>query len=170
MPIAPMKTASTLYKNHLFCSEKNEENMNFEKAQLVLGFGSSALVSSQKSFLDIKNKFPNAEIALCSSAGEIYEDDVLDNTISLVAIQFQSTTIRTSEINIVDFDSSYEAGKTLVKNLSQKNLKLVFVLSDGGKVNGSELVKGMNISKKENILITYMIPTSIPTQAHLKHE
>lgn len=149
-----MKTASTLYKNHSFFSEKNEENMNFEKAQLVLGFGSSALVSLEKSFFDLKNKFPNAEIALCSSAGEIYANDVLDDTISLVAIQFQSTTIKTSEINIEDFDSSYEAGKTLVQNLPQKNLKLVFVLSDGGKVNGSELVKGMNISKEKNVLIT----------------
>ena len=149
-----MKIASTYYKNHSFCAEKNKENLNFENAQLVLGFGSSALVSSEKCFLDIKNKFPNAEIALCSSAGEIYEDDVLDDTISLVAIQFQSTTIKTSEINIENFDSSYEAGKTLINNLPQKNLKLVFVLSDGGKVNGSELVKGLNISKKENVIIT----------------
>ena len=149
-----MKIASTYYKNHSFCAEKNKENLNFEDVQLVLGFGSSALVSSEKCFLDIKNKFPNAEIALCSSAGEIYEEDVLDDTISLVAIQFQSTTIKTSEINIDNFDSSYEAGKTLINNLPQNNLKLVFVLSDGGKVNGSELVKGMNISKKENVIIT----------------
>jgi hypothetical protein len=149
-----MKTASTLYKNHSFCQEKNDENMNFEEAQLVIGFGSSALVSLEKSFLDIKNKFPNAEIALCSSAGEIYDDDVLDDTISIVAIQFQSTTIKTSEINIEDFVSSYDAGLSLIKNLPQKNLKLVFVLSDGGNVNGSELVKGMNISKKKKVLIT----------------
>jgi hypothetical protein len=111
-------------------------------------------VSLEKSFLDIKNKFPNAEIALCSSAGEIYDDDVLDDTISIVAIQFQSTTIKTSEINIEDFVSSYDAGLSLIKNLPQKNLKLVFVLSDGGNVNGSELVKGMNISKKKKVLIT----------------
>lgn len=149
-----MKTASTLYKNHSFCQEKNDENMNFEEAQLVIGFGSSALVSLEKSFLDIKHKFPNAEIALCSSAGEIYDDDVLDDTISIVAIQFQSTTIKTSEINIEDFVSSYDAGLSLIKNLPQKNLKLVFVLSDGGNVNGSELVKGMNISKKKKVLIT----------------
>jgi hypothetical protein len=149
-----MKTASTLYKNHSFFKEKNEENLNFEEAQLVLGFGSSTLVSQEKSFLDIKNKFPNAQIALCSSAGEIYENEVLDDTISLVAIQFKSTTIKTSGINIEDFESSYEAGKTLVKNLPQENLKLIFVLSDGGKVNGSELVKGMNFSKNINVLIT----------------
>lgn len=149
-----MKSASTLYKDNAFCMEKNKENLNFDEAQLVIGFGSSALVSQEKSFFDIKKKFPNAEIAMCSSAGEIYEDEVLDDTISLVAIQFQTATIKTSEISIEDFESSYEAGKILVKNLPQENLKLIFVLSDGGKVNGSELVKGMNFSKKKKVLIT----------------
>jgi hypothetical protein len=149
-----MKTASTLYENQSFCKDKNEDNLKFEEAQLVIGFGSSDLVSQEKSFSDIKNRFPNAEIALCSSAGEIYANDVLDDTISIVAIQFKSTTIKTSEINIENFDSSFEAGKTLVQNLPQENLKLIFVLSDGGKVNGSELVKGMNFSKKEGVLIT----------------
>jgi hypothetical protein len=149
-----MKTASTLYKDYLFFKEKNEENLNFEEAQLVIGFGSRELVSQEKSYLDINKKFPNAEIAMCSSAGEIYDTEVLDDTISLVAIQFKSTTLKTSEINIEEFDSSYEAGKTLVKNLPQENLKLIFVLSDGGKVNGSELVKGMNFSKEKGVLIT----------------
>lgn len=149
-----MKTASALYKDNSFYKERNDDNLNFEEVQLVIGFGSSKLVSQEKSFLDIKNKFPNAEIAICSSAGEIYENEVLDDTISLVAIQFQSTTIKTTKISIEDFDSSYEAGITLVKNLSQKNLKFVFVLSDGGKANGSELVKGLNFSKKKNVLIT----------------
>lgn len=149
-----MKIASTLYKDYSFSKEKNEENLNFDEAQLVIGFGSSALVSQEKSFLDIKNRFPNAEIALCSSAGEIYQNEILDDTISLVAIQFQSTTIKTTGISIKKFSSSYEAGKTLVKNLPQENLKLIFVLSDGGKVNGSELVKGMNAVKGKGVLIT----------------
>ena len=149
-----MKTASTLYKNNSFCKERNDENLKFEEVQLVIGFGSSALVSQEKSFKDIKNKFPKAKITLCSSAGEIYENEVLDDSISLVALQFHSTTLQTSEINIQDFDSSYEAGKTLIMNLPQENLKFVFVLSDGGKVNGSELVKGMNFSKNKNVLIT----------------
>lgn len=149
-----MKTLSILYKNNSFCKEINIEDLKFEEVQLVLGFGSSALVSQEESFKEIRNRFPNAGIAMCSSAGEIYENEVLDDSISLVGIQFQSTTTKTSEINIQDFDTSYEAGKTLIMNLPQENLKFVFVLSDGGKVNGSELVKGMNFSKNKDVLIT----------------
>jgi len=149
-----MKITAALYKDHSFCKEKNDENLNFDEAQLVIGFGSSALVSDENSYFDIRKRFPNAHIAMCSSAGEIYENEVVDDTISLVAIQFESATLKTSEISIEDFASSYEAGKTLVQYLPQENLKLIFVLSDGGKVNGSELVKGMNFSKNKEVLIT----------------
>ena len=76
-----MKVASLLYKTENFIKEKNEENLNFDNAHLVLGFGSSELVSKKESFEKIKDKFPNAQIAICSSAGEIYDVEVLDDTI-----------------------------------------------------------------------------------------
>ena len=149
-----MKAAPILYKNNDFKEGKNDDNLDFAKAQLVLGFGSSELVSQPKSFEEIKNRFPNAQIALCSSAGEIFNIEVLDDTISLVAIEFSSSTINTSEVSIDDFISSYDAGISLVENLPAENLKMIFVLSDGGKVNGSELVKGMNSVKNNGTLIT----------------
>ena len=80
--------------------------------------------------------------------------EVLDDSISLVAIQFSSTQIMTSDVNIDDHDSSFKAGVHLIDSLPKDDLKLVFVLSDGGKVNGSELVKGMNSVKSEEVLIT----------------
>jgi hypothetical protein len=149
-----MKAVPILYKTSDFKEEKNDDNLDFKKAQLVLGFGSTELVSQPKSFEEIKNKFPNAQIALCSSAGEIFGIEVLDDTISLVAMEFSSSTINTSEVSIDDFISSYDAGISLVKNLPSENLKMIFVLSDGGKVNGSELVKGMNSVKNIGTLIT----------------
>ncbi|TDE41843.1 histidine kinase [Flavobacterium rhamnosiphilum] len=149
-----MKIASLLYKNNIFFKERNNENMNFNEAQLIIGFGSRELLFQDNSFNEIRNKFPNAQIALCSSAGEIFENEVLDNTISLVALQFKSTSLETTQVRIDDYSSSFEAGKALIQNFTQENLKLIFVLSDGGKVNGSELVKGMNFSKNNGVLIT----------------
>lgn len=149
-----MKIASILYKENNFQREKNDENLNFADADLVLGFGNCEHISLPKSFNDIKEKFPKAQIALCSSAGEIFSTEVLDDSISLVAIQFSSTRIMTSEVNIENYDSSFKAGVHLIDSLPKEDLKLVFVLSDGGKVNGSELVKGMNSVKSEEVLIT----------------
>jgi hypothetical protein len=149
-----MKVASILYQNDVFKFENNDSNLDFNNTQLVLGFGSSELVSQQKSFDAIRVKFPNAQIALCSSAGEIFDTEVLDNTISLVAIALSTTTIQTSDVSIEDFDSSFDAGISLVNNLASENLKMIFILSDGGKVNGSELVKGVNSVKQPETLIT----------------
>jgi hypothetical protein len=149
-----MKVASILYRNDKFEIGKNQDLLDFEKTQLVFGFGSSKLISNSTCFNNIKSKFPNAQIALSSSAGEIFEVVVLDDTISLVAISFSTATINTSEVGIDDFASSYDAGLALLRNLPFENLKMVFVLCDGGKVNGSELVKGMNAVKPEGVLIT----------------
>ena len=149
-----MKIVSVLYNGNQFIREKNCENLLNNDVVLVLGFGSSELISLPKSFSDIKMRFPNAQIALCSSAGEIFETEVLDNSISLVALSFDDTQIKTAETNIRNYQSSFEAGEYLVNELSDENLKFIFVLSDGGSVNGSELVKGMNSVKAENVLIT----------------
>jgi len=149
-----MKVASLLYKNDSFVEEKNEENVDYAHVKLVLGFGSCVLVSKQRSFDDIKSKFPTAQIVLSSSSGEIFGLDVLDDTISLVAMDFSSSKVETKQVNIAHFNNSFEAGKSLIKDFCHEALKFIFVLSDGGKVNGSELVKGMNSSNECGVLIT----------------
>jgi hypothetical protein len=149
-----MKVASLLFQNNTFCKEKNDALLDYTTAQLVLGFGSRALLSDSETFQKIKTTFPNAALALCSTAGEIYNNEVMDDTISMVAMEFSSSPLKTASINIEDFPSSFDAGKALIAHFPQEDLKLVFVLSDGGKVNGSELVKGMNSVKGDSVLIT----------------
>ena len=149
-----MKTISLLYKNDSFIREKKETNFEASKAQLVIGFGSKDLLSNKETFKNIKSKFPNAQIALCSSAGEIFETEVLDDSVSITGIQFDSSRVESRKVFIDDFSNSFDAGVELIGNISQEDLKFIFVLSDGGKVNGSELVKGMNSVNKGGVLIT----------------
>lgn len=144
-----MKIATVLFENNSFIREVNDDNLDFNDLDLVLGFGSRDLLSDEKVFNEIKNKFPASQLILCSSAGEIYENEVLDNTISLTAIKFSSTVIKTYDVDIAAYENSFQAGLSLVEKFHQDNLKLVLILSDGGKVNGSELVNGMNAVKKK---------------------
>lgn len=148
-----MKVATVLFENNSFTRELNDDNLDFGDLDLVLGFGSRDLLSDEKVFNHLKNKFPASQLILCSSAGEIYENEVLDNTISLTAIKFSSTVIKTDEVDIAAFENSFQAGSSLVEKFDQDNLKMLLVLSDGGKVNGSELVNGINAAKKEEVLI-----------------
>lgn len=149
-----MKVASFLYENQDFTKEINEEQLSMKDANLVIGFGSGALVSDASHYNAISEKFPNAVLAIASSAGEIFGKEVFDNSISLIAMQFENTKIATSEVDIEEYAGSFEAGKALVEQLSKKELKLIFVLSDGGKVNGSELVKGINKATDNKVLVT----------------
>lgn len=148
-----MKVATVLFKDDSFLRELNSDKLDFSAADLILGFGERNLLSDEKVFNQLKSKFPTAQLILCSSAGEIYENEVLDHTISLTAIKFSSTVIKTYEVDITAFENSFQAGASLIEKFDQEDLKLVLILSDGGKVNGSELVNGMNAVKKEEVLI-----------------
>ena len=149
-----MKIATLLYQNLSFTKVINVDNLLFDNVQLVLGFGSGTLITEQETFSNIQSKFPNATICLCSTAGEIFDIEVFDNSVALVVFSFSTSFIRTSKVNIEDFETSLDAGKALVNQFPKEQVKLVFVLSDGGKVNGSELVKGLNTNKENDVIIT----------------
>ena len=59
-----MKVAKLLFADGIWKSERNNENLDYNKAQLVLGYGSRNILENSDFFEVIKTKFPNAEIAL----------------------------------------------------------------------------------------------------------
>lgn len=149
-----MKIATFLLKDNTFIKESNVENISYDTVQLLIGFGDNKIVTDATTFAFLKEKFPNATISLCSTAGEIYGTETTENTLTLTAIEFSSTTIKKASVNVTNIKNSFNAGEELFELLPKENLKLIFVLSDGNKVNGSELVKGLNKNNSDNILIT----------------
>jgi hypothetical protein len=149
-----MKTAIYSWSNN--CLEKHplSQPLDEQQAQLVLCFGSKQVVASTDVFQLLKNKFPKAVIAICSTAGEIYHTNVLDNSLSITAIRFDSTSIKPFTVDIDAFSNSYEAGSSLFQKFDPAELSYLLVLSDGSKVNGSELVRGINHINKQRILVT----------------
>lgn len=149
-----MKTAAYLFKNGQIIKSKTNQQPDEKKCQLVIGFGEKSILVNCDNYKRLQLQFPNAEIALCSTAGEIYENEVLDNTLTITAVEFEKTKIETASINISSFNNSYSAGAELITRVNHNNLKYVLVLSDGGMVNGSELVRGMESIINHQIPIT----------------
>ncbi|MCS4302424.1 FIST signal transduction protein [Chryseobacterium sp. BIGb0232] len=149
-----MKVAKLLFSDGAWISERNDENLDYHKAQLILGYGVRAIIEKSDFFLLLKKKFPNADIALSSSSGEIFSDEVHDNTVALTVIEFSRSHIKSTQIDIEDFQNSFEAGSALMQTLDKENLKWVFVLSDGSKVNGSQLVEGINKMRPPHVLVS----------------
>ncbi len=68
--------------------------------------------------------------------------------------EFNSTLIKTVRLNINNYPDSFEAGKVLFNKLDEKDLSYMLVISDGGMVNGSQLVKGIEHVNITNIPVT----------------
>lgn len=125
-----------------------------DRYDLVLVFGSSDLLSDASIYTKIKEAYPAAHIVLNTTAGEIIDTEVNDHTISLTAIKFEKTKIKTAAINIDECKNSFEAGYRLASALDHGNLTSVLVISDGQKVNGSDLVVGLQEFLPKNTIIT----------------
>jgi hypothetical protein len=111
--------------------------------QLVILFGAPELLKKKKYCSEIKKAYPKAHIFGCSTAGEIYRTQVLDSSIILTAVSFESTQISGARVKLSKSIDSLRAGEILAQSLNKKGLRHVFVLSDGLKVNGSDLVEGL---------------------------
>jgi hypothetical protein len=122
--------------------------------QLVFAFGNREALSQPERFEELKKSYPSAHILIGSTAGEIFNDQVLDNTIVATAVAFEKTQLKTATQNIKECATSYEVGQKLGEKLEKEGLKHVFVLSDGLGVNGSDLVTGLTQALPEGVIIT----------------
>jgi hypothetical protein len=125
-----------------------------ETAQFVLVFGSREVLKDKIRFDEIREFYPNAEILLGSTAGEIQDINVSDESIVCTAVKFDKTKLQTSQINIGEVPNSFSAGKKLADDLPKEDLIHVIVLSDGLKVNGTQLAAGLNKNLPENVSVT----------------
>jgi len=115
---------------------------NLTDAQLVLAFGPESLLSGEV-MKKVRSSHPKAQIVGCTTAGEIHGLRVFDDSLSVTAVRFDNTQILTAETQIKNASDSIDAGQRLAAALPSLDLVHVLVISDGLKINGSELVKGM---------------------------
>src|SRR4030043_1383229 len=125
-----------------------------EEVQLVLLFGATQLLKDLKYINDIKAAYPKAHLFGCSTAGEICDTQVNDNSLVMTAISFESTHIKGAQVKISSSLDSFQAGKVLAQSIPKDDLAHVIVLSDGINVNGSDLVRGLTNNLPERVSIT----------------
>jgi hypothetical protein len=124
------------------------------QAQVVLVFGETNVLRQTEHMVRIRTMYPRAQILGCSTAGEICGTQVFDDSIVTTAITFDSTTVRTVSAKIGGIGESFSVGERLARALDSVGLVHVFVLSDGLKVNGSALVKGLTENLPSGVSVT----------------
>lgn len=123
---------------------QQEASNDFRRsARLVFVFGGRDALASQNNFDEIKSAYPKACIIGCSSSGEILDTEVTENHLVTTAVIFERSHFKVTHAKIENPNDSFKAGKELSSSLDPSGLIHVLVFSDGLKVNGSELVKGL---------------------------
>jgi len=148
-----MKTQQNHFINNAW-KDYTKSGFDVEKCQLVLAFGSREAIVKPGIYEHLKSLYPNADIAFASTAGEIINDAVYDNTVVATAIELEKTSVKCVLTNIKEHKNSFDVGNFLQKQIDGDDLSCIFIISDGTFINGSELVSGFNEDNVKQVPIT----------------
>lgn len=121
---------------------------------LVLVFGAPEFAKAAGPLRELAERYPTSHIIGCSTAGEIFDATLNDNSLSVAVAHFERTRIATAGAPVAASADSFEAGLLIARQLDGADLRGVLVLSEGLHVNGSELVRGMNAVLASSVVVT----------------
>lgn len=125
------------------------------KNPLVIVFGGRFLLENQSILQNLKEEFPYQDIVYGSTAGEIAGPHVMDDSLSVTAIEFEKSTFVVKSANIFDFDKDdQKLGMALYSQLPHEGLKHMFVISTGSFINGSLLISGIEQNIPVKVALT----------------
>jgi hypothetical protein len=110
---------------------------------VVMIFAAAEYFDRPAAISELAAAYPKASLIGCSTSGEIAGPWVNDGSLSVAVARFEHTRIASASVEIGAATDSFSVGAALAKNLADDDLRSIFVLSDGLRVNGTELVKGL---------------------------
>jgi len=145
-----MKSSLLIYKDNEWSTVSEPLN----DANLVIATGGIDIIGKESIYDVLSKKFPQAEIALLSTAGEIAGTKVYDETVIATVLRFEKTKIQTVSLVLSSFENSFNCGVELYERLQGDDLVHILVLGEGIHTNGDELVKGINKNLPAGITVT----------------
>jgi hypothetical protein len=98
---------------------------------------------NSRGLTELLDAFPRSHIVGCSTAGEITGTRVCDGALAVAVSRFEAVRVRSASARIAGAVDSVAAGAAIGRDLAAEDLQAIFVLSDGLKVNGTDLVRGL---------------------------
>lgn len=131
-----------------------QSEQEIDEPDLILVFGNRQKIETTEAYQQLKQKYKQAQIIGCTTAGEILNTTVRDNTITATAIKFNKSSVLSHHLVIEKTEDSFEAGQKIVTSFNHNNLRHIFVLTDGLMVNGSQFVAGMREALPDGVSVT----------------
>jgi hypothetical protein len=110
---------------------------------LVLVFAAPAFFAEASCMQALPELFAKSSLLGCSTAGEIAQAGVMENSAVVTAIHFDKSTVVASSTELAGMADSFAAGERLAAGLAGPRLRAALVFSRGVEVNGSALIEGM---------------------------
>lgn len=122
--------------------------------QLVLVFASLQSLRDGPAWDRLRAQLPQAQWMGCSTAGEISNEGVDDGQVVLTGIRWTHARFRVVSVAYEGAEDSQAAGQRLGQALGAEDLRHVFVLGQGARINGSALVAGLTGSVGAHVVVT----------------
>ena len=124
------------------------------KETLVIVFGASDIDLVNQPLKDLREKFKNSVIIGASSSGEIFMDELQEDTVVVSVLKFSTSKIKLFTKEIGSPKNSFSIGQDISSTLYAEDLKGIFILSDGLGINGSQLTNGINSKIESGVIVT----------------
>ena len=121
---------------------------------LLFLFGSDACFADAGWVADVCKAFPKAQVIGCSTAGEISNGGVSDQTLVVTGCHFEQPAFLPVSAKIESMFETRKAGFEVARGLKPDGLRGVFVLGRGLNVNGSALIEGLREVLGPDVVIT----------------
>jgi hypothetical protein len=134
-----MLTQQLIFKNGHW-ERKNPANLS---PQLVLVFGSRLTIEANPNYYsDLKGLYPKADILTTSSAGNIIDEYLFDDTIIATAIELTKTTLKTGLFELGKIDDK-TLGEQVANYFKAPDLANILMFSCSG-INAGNILDGIN--------------------------
>jgi hypothetical protein len=151
-----MKNAQARYTSQTGWKNLPEQNeiWNSERT-LIFIFSSPCFINDPAPFQLLKNMFPLARIVGCSTAGEIQDANLSDDSVVAHLSYFESSHFKIEYEKITSPIESFRIGQELANRISTdcSDMRGAFIFADGLKTNGTKFIEGVN-----SVLIQKDIP------------
>ena len=111
--------------------------------QLLLVFAGPTHFSTPALAQELLQRFPQAQLVGCSTAGEISQQGVENGSVVVTALHFERAQFQVVSTELAAMENSFQAGEALAQQLAGWAPKAVLVLGQGLNINGSALIDGM---------------------------
>ncbi len=125
-----------------------------ETVQLVIAFGSFGIMQDPSLYAQLRDRYNGAAILMNSCETVIAGTGLNHESVSVTAISFDATTIRTAVTHSSVAKNSHHAGYMLARALDTDGLKNVLVITGGTGVYGGELADSLSAHLPQGVIIT----------------